>query len=113
MIKRVFLTFLLLVLSSFVFSQNISKKYAEKLYYEKKFQESKEILDQVLKANPMDGVAYMDRAAVRMELNELDEALEDINYVLSKTPLYPSAYNQRGYIYLLLKDYRNAYEKQE
>ena len=48
MVKRVFLTFLLLVLSSFVFSQNISKKYAEKLYYEKKFQESKEILDEVL-----------------------------------------------------------------
>ena len=110
MIKKIFFTILLLTVNCFAFSQNVSRESAERLYGEKKFQEAKNMFDQVIKQDPGDFIAYYDRAVTEIELKQLDKALNDINKSIELSPRSIKLYCCRSIIYGHLGNYEKSIE---
>ncbi len=110
MIKKIFFTILLLTVNCFAISQNVSRESAERLYGEKKFQEAKNMFDQVIKQDPGDFIAYYDRAVTEIELKQLDNALKDINKSIELSPRSIKLYYCRSIIYCHLQNYEKSIE---
>ena len=110
MIKKIFFTILLLTVNCFAFSQNVSRESAERLYGEKKFQEAKNMFDQVIKQDPGDFIAYYDRAVTEIELKQLDNALKDINKSIELSPRSIKLYYCRSIIYCHSQNYEKSIE---
>lgn len=110
MIKKSCFIIILLSINYFIFSQTDSKNYAMQLYCEGKFQESKEILDSIIKKNPMDAAVYTDRAVVKVELKDYQSALEDINKSIELSPYSIKAFYGRSIIYCHLGQYEKSIE---
>ena len=82
-------------------SDNGNKLEAIKLY-------TKAIENYATEDNYLISEAYYNRALNNRYLNNLKEAIEDYNSAIKLRPDYYKAYNNRGYVKLLMEDYSGA-----
>lgn len=110
MVRQINFMFFFLIVNTIVFSQNISRQNAEKLYVERRFQEAINMLDQVIIETPDDFIAYYDRSGSKIELRQFDEALNDINKAIELSPYSIKLYYCRSIIYCYLENYEKSIE---
>ena len=76
--------------------------------YSKTWKNSETVWNKVLKFYPDYFVAYVNRAAYRINVGNYDEALKDCNKAISLKPNYHLAFYNRGYIYQELGNIEEA-----
>lgn len=111
--RKFFIFFLMVFLCNFMFANIVSRKKAENLIKEEKFEEAINILDLVLKNNPEEYIAYLDRAEAKTELKLYNQALDDINKSIELCPYSLKAYYSRSVIYSYLEEYEKAIQDAE
>lgn len=94
--------FLLLSLALQLFHQGMD------LYYQGKYREAVAAFSEAIEKDPGLLKAYRARAKAEEKLGELDRALEDVDYYLSKKPGDQDALYLRLRIYIRLKEYEKA-----
>lgn len=85
-----------------------------KLLSQGKYQEALLFFDSFLKSHPRDADAFSDRGVVRLHLNDLKGALEDMNQARRLEPNKAYRYSSRAYVKEKMGDTRGAildYEK--
>jgi len=76
---------------------------SNKKFSENSWQEVVELSNNILKFQPTNVVALVNRAGAYAELGELENALKDCNKAISINPDFALAYHNRAYIYELMK----------
>lgn len=72
------------------------------------FESAEKYLTSIVTNHSQPLTALLLRANARLELGKLDEAAEDINQAVSKSPNCAAAYSQRGLLYKLRGNYSSA-----
>jgi len=76
---------------------------SNKKFSENSWQEVVELSNNILKFQPNNEVALVNRAGAYAELGKLENALEDCNRAIGINPDFALAYHNRAYIYELMK----------
>lgn len=87
-----------------------SSEKAYQLIQENKLEESLRAWTTLIENQPSDFFNYFHRATVYRKMEKLDLAIKDLNTVISLSSTHSSAYNNRGMIYVELKELKKACE---
>ena len=88
---------------------NVFSSRASVLYRLGRYDEAKKDIDYCIPLKPDSVKLILMRSFINTKLKDYDAALSDVDFCLEKYPLWSDAYQQKGLIFLYMKDYAKAF----